>query len=59
MNPTPQLLYVVRNKRAIGFLLSVGPKGYRAFDQDGRPIGLFEDEDRAARAVYEEVEMTA
>ena len=54
MNPTPQLRYVVRNKQAIGFLLSAGQKGYRAFDQDGRPIGLFKDEDRAAKAVYEE-----
>ena len=53
MNPTPQLQYVVRNKRAIGFLLSAGTRGYRAFDQEGRPIGLFEDEERAAEAVYE------
>jgi hypothetical protein len=46
------LQYVVRGKQAIGFLLSAGSKGYRAFDQDGRPIGLFEDEDKAAAAVY-------
>jgi hypothetical protein len=31
------LQYVVRNKHAIGFILSAGPKGYRA-DQDGLPI---------------------
>jgi hypothetical protein len=46
---TPSLQYVIRNKEAIGFLLSAGPKGYRAFDRDGLPIGLFENEDRAAR----------
>ena len=45
------LQYVVRDKRAIGFLLSAGSKGYRAFDQDGRPIGLFKD--KAAAAVYD------
>ena len=47
------LQYVVRDKRAIGFLLSAGSKGYRAFDQDERPIGLFKDEDKAAAAVYD------
>jgi hypothetical protein len=51
---TPSLQYIIRNREAIGFLMSAGTKGYRAFDQDGRPIGLFEDADKAARAVYEE-----
>jgi hypothetical protein len=32
---TATLQYVIRNKEAIGFLLSAGPKGFRAFDQDG------------------------
>jgi hypothetical protein len=54
MNSGPPLQYVVRDKEPIGFLLSAGRKGYRAFDQDGRPLGLFEDEDKAAKAVYEE-----
>jgi hypothetical protein len=44
--------YVLRNKNAIGFILS-SAKGYRAFDADGQPIGLFADPDLAARAVYE------
>jgi hypothetical protein len=51
---TPSLQYVIRDKQAIGFLLNAGSKGYRAFDQDGQPIGLFEDEDKAAKAVYQE-----
>ena len=55
---TPTLHYVLRNKQAIGFLLSAGPKGFRAFDQEGLPIGLFEDEDGAARAVYEKAGAT-
>jgi hypothetical protein len=45
--------YVVRNKRAIGFILSAGPKNYRAFNADGLPIGLFDSEALAARAVYQ------
>jgi hypothetical protein len=51
---TATLQYVIRNKEAIGFLLSAGPEGYRAFDVDGKPIGLFPDADKAARAVYQE-----
>jgi len=42
-----------RNRVCIGFLLSAGPKSYRAYDQDGRPIGLFDSEELAARAVYD------
>jgi hypothetical protein len=33
--PTSELQYVIRDNQAIGFLLSAGPKGYRAFDADG------------------------
>jgi hypothetical protein len=51
--PTSELQYVIRDNQAIGFLLSAGPKGCRAFDVDGRPIGLFEDEDQAAKAIYD------
>jgi hypothetical protein len=53
MTPSAPLQYVIRNKQAIGFLLSAGPKGYRAFDVNGRPIGLFDDENKAAAAVHE------
>ena len=50
------LRYVLRDKDAISFILSAGPKGYRAFDHDGRPIGLFDKEELAARAVYQQAE---
>jgi hypothetical protein len=50
------LQYVIRDKRAIGFILGAGPKGYRAFDEGGRPIGLFDSEELAARAVYEQAD---
>jgi hypothetical protein len=33
--PTSELQYVIHDDQAIGFLLSAGPKGYRAFDADG------------------------
>ena len=51
---TTPLQYVIRDKQAIGFLLSAGPRGYRAFDADGLPLGLFEDEHKAAKAIYEQ-----
>jgi hypothetical protein len=46
-------VYVLSNKETVGFLISIGPKGFRAYDVDGRPIGLFEREDAAARAAYQ------
>ena len=41
------------DKHAIGFILSAGPKGYRAFDEEGKSLGLFDNEDLAARAIYQ------
>jgi hypothetical protein len=29
-------------------------KGWKSYDQDGRPIGLFDSEDQAVKAVYEQ-----
>jgi hypothetical protein len=48
-----QLQYVIRNERPVGFILSTGRRGYRAYDHDGRPIGFFDSQDDAAKAVYE------
>lgn len=53
MTANTTLQYVIRDKQAIGFLLSAGPKGWKAYDQDGRPIGLWATESEAARAIYE------
>ena len=44
--------YVIREKHAIGFILSTA-KGYRAFDVDGSPIGSFDSEALAAKAIYQ------
>jgi hypothetical protein len=46
------LRYVLRNKQAVGFILSAGPKGFRAFDEDGRTIGMFDNAELAAKAIY-------
>ena len=54
MNATAQLQCVIRDRAAIGFLLSVGRRGWKAFDSDGRGLGLFPSEKAAARAVYEQ-----
>jgi hypothetical protein len=52
---TPMTLqYVVKNKDAIGFILRAGTKGWRAYDESGRSIGLFDNQDDAAKAVYEQ-----
>jgi hypothetical protein len=48
-----KLQYVISDKRPIGFVLSCA-KGWKSYDQDGRPIGLFDSEDLATRAVYEQ-----
>jgi hypothetical protein len=52
--PTSELQYVIRDNQAIGFLLSAGPKGYRAFDADGLTLGLYESEELAAKAINEQ-----
>ena len=52
--PTSELQYVIRDNQAIAFLLSAGPKGYCAFDADGLTLGLYESEELAAKAIYEQ-----
>jgi hypothetical protein len=43
-----KLEYVISNERPIGFILSCAG-GWKSYDQDGRPIGLFEDQTAAAK----------
>jgi len=50
-----KLQYVISDERPIGFLLSCA-NGWKSYDVDGRPIGLFDSADLAARAVYEQAE---
>jgi hypothetical protein len=52
--PTSELQYVIRENQAIGFLLSAGPKSYRAFDAHGLTLGLYDSEQLAAKAIYEQ-----
>jgi hypothetical protein len=44
---------IIRDRTCIGFILSAGPKGFRAYDHEARPIGLYDNEHIAAKAVYE------
>ena len=48
-----KLEYVISDERPIGFLLPCA-EGWKAYDVDGRAIGLFDSEDLAARAVYKQ-----
>jgi hypothetical protein len=48
-----KLQYVISDERPIGFILSCA-KGWKSYDQDGRTIGLFDSEELATRAVYEQ-----
>ena len=51
---SPSLQYVIRDTQAVGFILSAGPKGFRAFNADGLSLGLYADQELAAKAVYAE-----
>jgi len=46
-----KLEYVISDERPIGFILSCA-EGWKAHDTDGRPLGIFPNENDAARAVY-------
>jgi hypothetical protein len=47
-----KLQYVISDERPIGFILSCA-SGWKSYDQDGQPIGLFDSEEPAVKAVYE------
>jgi hypothetical protein len=53
-----KLQYVISDERPIGFILSCA-KGWKSYDQDGQPLGLFDSEDQAVKAVYERAEPIA
>jgi hypothetical protein len=48
-----KLQYVISDERPIGLILSCA-KGWKSYDVDGRSIGLFDSEDQAVKAVYEQ-----
>src|SRR6516225_8974582 len=47
-----KLQYVISNERPIGFLLSCA-SGWKSYDVDGQPLGIFHNENDAAKAVYQ------
>ena len=50
----PNLISVLSStaRGVIGFLLN-SAKGFRSFDRDGQPIGMFSDKEKAVRSIYE------
>ena len=46
-----KLEYVISDERPIGFILSC-TSGWKSYDVDGQPLGIFPNENDAARAVY-------
>ena len=50
-----KLQYVISDERPIGFILPCA-NGWKSYDVNGRPIGLFDSEHEAARAIYEQAE---
>ena len=48
----PPMISVLRNSHdCLGFLRSAGPRGFQAYDADGRLIGLFHDKQVAIAAI--------
>ena len=47
-----KLQYVISDERPIGFLLSCA-NGWKSYDVDGQPLGIFPNESDAAKAVYQ------
>jgi hypothetical protein len=46
-----KLEYVISDERPIGFILSC-TSGWKSYDVDGQPLGIFPNENDAAKAVY-------
>lgn len=48
----PRMLTVADGRQTIGFIITRGPQGREAFDAAERSIGLFENEQAAATAIW-------
>ncbi len=51
-NPNRHLLTVFSGRAVLGFLIRRGPAGTEAYNQNDQSLGLFENDDIAANAVY-------
>ena len=47
--PPPRMISMLRDRDCIGFLTLCGPRGVKAYDSAGEPLGYFADEHAAAR----------
>jgi hypothetical protein len=50
-----KLQYVISDERPIGFLLFCAG-GLKSYDVDGQPLGIFPNENDAAKAVYRQAQ---
>lgn len=50
-----KLVSVISHKKVVGFLVS-SVRGWKAYDAEGLPIGMWASESDAARAVYAQKE---
>ena len=49
--PPPMISVLRDSHNCVGFLRSAGPRGFQAYDADGRLIGLFHDKQVAIAAI--------
>jgi hypothetical protein len=56
--PAPNLISVLRDDHACLGFIKFSAKGYRAFDSDGREIGMYTDKHDAVRAIIGDPEST-
>jgi hypothetical protein len=47
----PTMLSVTDGTSCVGFVLNRGRDGYEAFNRDGKPIGKFQSQQEAVRAI--------
>ena len=50
-----KLQYVISDERPIGFLLSCA-SGWKSYDVDGQALGIFPNQNDAAKAVYRQAQ---
>jgi hypothetical protein len=53
------LLSVTDGTNCVGFILARGPRGFEAFDRDGKSLGLFPNQSDAVRAIPRRIEERA
>jgi hypothetical protein len=47
----PSMMSVTDGTTTVGFILSRGPRGFEAFNRDGKSIGTFPNQQEAVRSI--------